>query len=146
MPRTHIVFAILPMYQAELASGDGDSPTAIANADRSIALMEANSQGLDYLSRFLLRRADVYLKARRFEEARADAERALEMELKAVPSETSSSAIGRSYLTLGRALRAKGRLDDARAAGVSALRHLEPSLGADHPMTRAARRLAGASP
>jgi len=121
------------------------SAAAVVNAGRAIALAESNKQSPGYLPGFLLSRAEMNLTAERFEEARVDAERVLAIEEKGAPSEAYSSSIGRSNLTPGRALRAQGRLDEARAAGVSALRHLEPSLGADHPTTRDARRLAGAA-
>jgi hypothetical protein len=49
---------------------------------------------------------------------------------------------GRAYLTLARALRAQGRRDEARAALASALKHLEITLGPDHPDTQTARQLA----
>jgi len=55
---------------------------------------------------------------------------------------TFSSWRGRAHLALGRALQVQGRSGEARAAFASALEHLEPSLGADHPQTREARRLA----
>jgi serine/threonine-protein kinase len=142
MPPGHIGFAGLSLYEAMLASARGDHRTAVAKADRGIALAEVNSQGLDYLPIFLIRRADINLKAGRFEEARADADRAIAMEQKAVAPGSSSSTIGRAYLMLGHALRAHGKLEAARVAGASALENLEPSLGADHPKTRDARRIA----
>jgi tetratricopeptide (TPR) repeat protein len=142
MPPGHIGFAGLSLYEAMLASGRGDHRTAVAKADRGIALAEVNSQGLDYLPIFLIRRADINLKAGRFEEARADADRAIAMEQKAVAPGSFSSTIGRAYLMLGHALRAHGKLEAARVAGASALENLEPSLGADHPKTRDARRIA----
>jgi serine/threonine protein kinase/Tfp pilus assembly protein PilF len=142
MPPGHIGFAGLALYEALLALGRGDGQAAVAKADRGIALAEASSQGLDYLPSFLLRRADVNLKVQRYEEARADAERALAMEQKAAVPGAFSSSIGRAYLMLGRALRAQGKHDPAQAALASALEHLQPSLGPDHPKTRIARQLA----
>jgi tetratricopeptide (TPR) repeat protein len=146
MPANHIVFAVLPMSEALLASGRGDHRTAVAQADRAVALAEVNSQALEYLPRYLISRAEVNLEARHPDEARADAERALAMERKVAGSEEASSRIGRADLTLSRAFRAQGRPEEAQAAGAAALRHLEPTLGADHPKTRAARSLAGAAP
>jgi hypothetical protein len=54
-----------------------------------------------------------------------------------------SSELGRAHLALGRALHAQGKLTEAQAAFSSALEHLVPSLGSDHPHTRQARQLAG---
>lgn len=143
MPPDHIAFAILPSYEALLASEHGDHRAAVAKADRAIALGEANSQGLDYLPQFLLRRAEVSLRAGRLDDARADAERALAMEKEATAPGEFSSGIGRDYLMLSRALLGQGKIDESRIAAKSALEHLQSSLGTDHPMTRDARKLAG---
>ena len=40
---------------------------------------------------------------------------------------------------LGRALEGEGKTEEARAAFEAALEQLEPSIGADHPLTREAR-------
>ena len=142
MPPSHIAFAVLPMHQAQIASGRGDHADAVAKADQSVALAEANAQGLDYLPRLLLRRAGVNLEAGRPAQARADAERSLAMELKATDAAGMYSGVGSAQLMLARALSAEGRADDARIAASQALRNLEESVGADHPKTREARRLA----
>ena len=142
MPPSHIAFAVLPIYQSLLSSGRGDHAAAVAKADRAVALAEANAQGLDYLPTFLLRRADVNLKAGRPDQASEDARRALAMEEKATEPGGSYSGLGRAHLMLARALRAQGNLEESRAAAASALDHLQPSLGADHPKTREARELA----
>jgi eukaryotic-like serine/threonine-protein kinase len=143
MPEANIAFAILSIHKARLASGESAHETAVAEADRAIALAEENPQGLSYLSTLLLRRAGVNLSAGRPENAESDARRAIAMEEKATEPGELYSGVGRAYLVLGRALRAQGRLDESRAAFASSLRHLEPSLGEDHPMTREARLGAG---
>ena len=140
MPAGHIGFAALQLYEALLATGRGDAQTAVAKANRAIALAEANSQGLDYLPGFLLRRAFVNLHAHRLEEAGEDAARALAMEQQAAVPGASSSGIGRAYLMLGRALDAQGERDEAQVAFASALKHLEPTLGGNHPKTQEAAR------
>jgi eukaryotic-like serine/threonine-protein kinase len=144
MPRANIAFAILSIHKARLASGEGDHETAVAEADHAIALAENNPQGPSYLSTLLLRRAGVNLEAGRLETAENDARRALAMEESATEPGELYSGVGRAYLVLGRALKARGRADESRAAFASALRHLEPSLGEDHPMTREARLSAAA--
>jgi serine/threonine-protein kinase len=143
MPPDHIAFAVLSSYEGLLASRHGDHRAAVAKSDRAIALAEANSQGLDYLPAMLRRRAEVNLKAGRLDEARADAERAIAMEKEATASGEFSSGIGRDYLMLSRALLGQDKIDESHIAAKSALEHLEPSLGAGHPMTRDARNLAG---
>ena len=140
MPPDHIAFAVLPMYEAQLASMKGAHARAVEKADAAIRLVEANPQGLDYLPTFLFRRATVNLKAGRFPEAEADARKQLELERRATGSGGSFSGVGRAYLALGRALAEESRSEEARAAFGSALQNLEPTLGPEHPKTREARR------
>ena len=52
-----------------------------------------------------------------------------------------SSNVGRAFLTLGRALVARGQTGDARAALASVVQHLDSTLGQDHPDARIARQL-----
>jgi len=139
MPPKHIAFAVLPIYEAMLASELGDHAQAVAKADRAVVLVEANEQGLDYLPTFLFRRARVNLRAGRFDQAAADARRELELERKATGDDGDYSGVGRAYLMLGRALDGEGKTEEARAAFEAALEQLEPSLGTDHPKTREAR-------
>jgi len=75
------------------------------------------------------------------EEARADAAKALGLWQQTLEPGSLSSAVGRCYLALGRALQGQGQPGEARAAFASALEHLQPTLGADHPETQDARNL-----
>ena len=86
----------------------------------------------------LLRRAEIHLRARRYEDARADASRALTLNLEATGPGAPSSLSGRAHLTIARAWQAEGKLVEARAAYASALEHLRAALGEDHPETREA--------
>lgn len=139
-PAGHLAFVTLASQRGLMAQARKDFPAAIASADRAVALAEANPQGASYLPIFLLRRSNLEIEMRRLEEARADAARALAMEQQAVGRGTFSSRCGRAHLALGRALLAQGKFDEARTAFASALEHLQPSLGADHPETRSARQ------
>jgi hypothetical protein len=69
------------------------------------------------------------------EEARADAVRALALQQADVGMNFRSSLVGRAHLVFARALHAEGHLDQAREEYASALEHLEPTLGKDHPDT-----------
>jgi serine/threonine-protein kinase len=146
MPPGHMAFALLPAHEAILALGRGDGRAAAAKADRAVALTEANPQGLDYLPTILLRRAEIRLAVNLPHQAREDAERALAMAQEAAAPDTSSSTVGLAFLMLARALRAQGEPAESRDAFASALGHLEPTLGQDHPQTRLARRLAAQRP
>jgi serine/threonine-protein kinase len=139
----HIFFAALASHKAQLSQAEGKPAAAMVEADRSVALAEASAQGLDALPLMLLRRSGIGLDLGELEKARSDAARALRLQEEAVGPGAASSVIGGAQLALGRALRALGQPEDARAAAASALEHLEPTLGADHPETREARSLAG---
>ena len=144
LPPDDLQFAQLEMEKALIALALGDTATAVSAADRSIARCEADRQQPQYLRRLLLRRFEVYLKVRRFEEAAADADRALRLELEASGEGVPSSNLGQAYLALGQALAAEAQHGLARKNLASAIEHLVPTFGADHPATREARRLAAA--
>jgi len=141
LPAEHILFGVLALERARLAQVRGDSAAAMAAADRATAIAEASTQRIVYLSRFLLGRSELAYQMGRLDRARDDAREAVRLELEGVVPEIFSSHLGRCYLALGRALQGQGRIDQARAAFASALQHLEPSLGANHSDTRAARQL-----
>ena len=141
LPRGHAAFASLASEQALLAQARRDFPAAGAAADEAVAIAEASGQRVDYLPRMLLRRSSLELEMRLVQEARADAARALGIWQDSAEQGTFSCWQGRAYLALGSALQAQGQLGQARAAFASALEHLQPSLGADHPQTREARQL-----
>lgn len=69
----------------------------------------------------------------RIGEARRDAERALELSKDIARAGTPSADLGAAYLALGRALRADGEPEAARAAFGAAHEQLGPTLGPDHP-------------
>jgi eukaryotic-like serine/threonine-protein kinase len=139
-PPEHVAAVSLVSEQGLLAQARGDLGTARAAQDRAIALAEANRYE-DFLPILLLRRSDLALASGAPERARADAARALALEQRAAEPGTFSHRIGRAQLALGRALNAQGKLAEAQAAFALARKHLEPSLGADHPDTQEARRL-----
>lgn len=89
-----------------------------------------------------MRRSAVELELGRVSDAIADASRALDLSQQASVPASFSNNLGYAYLALGRGLQAQGKQGEARAAFRSAAQHLERSIGADHPDTRTARRLA----
>ena len=144
LDRTNLRFASLFMEQALVAAARGDGAAALASADRAVALAEAGERRQpQYLRRLLPRRSEIRLRFGRLDEAAADAERALRLELAANAEGGASSYLGGTYLALGRARAAQGRAAEARSAFASASAHLEPTLGAEHPDSREAKRLAG---
>jgi serine/threonine-protein kinase len=145
LPAGHIAFAALAAEQALLAAARGEMDVAIARSDRSLAIAQANGQRLAYMSRYLVDRANIELQMQRPDEARAHAAQALALEQAAAGPGAISSRIGIANLALGRALLGQGRLAEAHAALASVIEHLTPTLGADHPSTRLARKLVAGS-
>jgi len=144
-PAGHISFAMLASEQALLAQARGDSRAAMTGADRAVALAEASGRRVEYLPLLLLRRADLEVAVGQPDQAKADAARALGMWQEAAGPGASSSWQGLAYLALGRALEAQGKPGEARVAFASAVKHLELSLGAQHPASRSARQLVASS-
>jgi serine/threonine protein kinase len=145
LPPGHAAFSSLRSEKAMIAQARGELAAAKAGADEAVAMADASPQRAEYLPRFLLRRSELELQMHLWEQAGADATRALGMWQQGVEVGTISSGVGRCSLALGRALQAQGKLDEARAAFASALENLEPTVGADHPDTREARRLAASA-
>jgi serine/threonine-protein kinase len=146
LPPGHIAFASLTSERSLLAQARGDLPSALELANQAIAVTEAaikaGKQGADFLSTALVRRADLLLQLDRPTEAAADASRGLAMLQEGAPLKTLSSSIGRAHLALGRALTVLGKRKEAALALRSAVENFEDALGAEHPETRNARRLA----
>jgi tetratricopeptide (TPR) repeat protein len=131
----------LDMEKAHLALERGDAATALSESDRAVALAEAGQKRQPtYLRRLLVRRSEIRLRLGRAAEAAADAERCLRLELDATDPRSASSYVGGAHLAVGRALSALGRGAEARSAFEAAASILEPTLGAEHPDSREARR------
>ncbi len=142
LPPGHAAFASIGSERALLLQAEGRPNDAIAEADKAVTVAEASTQATDYAPLALLRRAEIELALGRWDRARADAARAVELYEKSVGPGIFSNRIGRSYAALGKALIGLGRTEEARAALSKALEHLAPSQGEVHPETRAVRRLA----
>jgi len=146
LPPGHIAFASLTSERSLLAQARGDLPSALELANQAVGLTEAaikaGKQGADFLSTALVRRADLLLQLDRPTEAAADASRGLAMLQEGAPLKTLSSSIGRAQLALGRALTVLGKRKEAALALRSAVENFEDALGAEHPETRNAQRLA----
>jgi serine/threonine-protein kinase len=145
-PPGHISFPSLTMQQALNAQARGHTQLALDLANQAVAAVEsslkAGREGFDYLRNFLLWRSAIQLQAGRATDAASDAEGALKMTLDTTQAGVLTLNLGRAYFALGRALRAQGKLDEARASLRSSVQHLESAVGADHPETREARKLA----
>ena len=118
-------------------------------ANQAMAIDEASinsgGQGAAYLSTLLVRRSVVELETGSPNEAASDAGKAVDLLQTRMQPGVLSTGLGRAYLALGHALRAQGKSDAAHAASLAAAENLQDSLGADHPATREAQRLAEAT-
>jgi tetratricopeptide (TPR) repeat protein len=146
LPPGHYAFASLASHKATIALGRGDVQGAQRFADQAVAIFEATIQaggeGSDRLPPMLMRRANIELESGRKDQAAADAQRALDMlQTSSEPGSLSTTA-GRAYLSLGKALQAQGKLDQARNAFHSAAANLQSALGPDNLETRSAVQLA----
>jgi eukaryotic-like serine/threonine-protein kinase len=134
-PPGHIGFAAVASQRSLLNLARGNMADALTEADRAITVCEASSECRDRLAIFLVRRATVKMKLHQAASAQGDAERALTLHQEAIGTEALSSWIGRTYFVLGQALEARGKREEARTAYTAAVKHLEVSLGKNHPET-----------
>ncbi len=150
LPAGHIAFASVAIERALNAQASGDSSSALAYSAQAVAIAEAaikaGGQGADYLPIMLRRRADIELQAGRLNQAAEDARRAVSLQEKLSEPGTFSSIVGHSYFTLGKALLAQGKKEEARSAFAVAVQHLESSLGSQHADTVSAGKLAELPP
>jgi tetratricopeptide (TPR) repeat protein len=146
LPAGHYAFATLASAKALNALARGDIATAVTLADRAVyldeATIKAGGEGTYYLPTLLINRSIVKLAAAQPGQAAADASRALSLTQAGAKPAAFSSEAGRAYLALGRALQAQSKLEEARAAFLSAAENLQSTVGPDHPDTRSARQLA----
>jgi tetratricopeptide (TPR) repeat protein len=133
LPPGHYAFAILSSEQALNALDRGDLASALRFANQAVSIDEAaikaGGDSLSNMPSLLLRRSTVELAAGRTEQSLADANRALAQLQKGALPETYSSYIGHAYLNIGRALKAQGKLNEARAAFASAKANLQKTVG-----------------
>jgi serine/threonine-protein kinase len=146
LPAGHYAFASLASEQALVALANGDLQAALKFAEQGVtideAAIKAGGLGAFYLPTLLIRRSAIGLEAGHHDEAAADAARALGLLRGGAEPGTFSAYVGRANLALGRALRAEGKGEEARAAFRSAAQHLQATLGPSHPDTRRARQMA----
>jgi len=145
LPAGHFAFATLAADRARISLEKRDIPAATRLANEAVAIDEAaikdGKEGSYVLPKLLICRSEVSLAAGRQDQASADASRAIGLLQLGIDHGTFSSILGSAFLALGNALQAEGKVDEARVAFRSAAQHLQPTLGIDHPDTRAAQRL-----
>jgi serine/threonine protein kinase len=144
-PTPHVSFASITLERALIAQARGELGTALDLANEAMAITEAaikaGRQGADFVATLLVRRSDIELQLHRPDEAARDAARALNLLQQGAPSGTFSRHFGMAYLTLGRALQAQNKHDEAHAAFRSAADHFEKAVGPHHSDAARARQL-----
>jgi serine/threonine-protein kinase len=146
LPPRHLAFAALATEYSHLASARGDLPSALQQVNQALAIAEASMKagqgGDDYLASALDLRSDIERQLRRADDAVTDAARALTILQQSAKPGTFSCYLGHADYTLGLALQAQGKSEEARTAFRSAVENLQSTVGPDHPDTRNARHLA----
>jgi tetratricopeptide (TPR) repeat protein len=145
LPAGHIALGVLASQLSLNAEARGETAAALELANKAVAVAESSSnvRGSYYLQNFLVGRSDIERELGQINEAAADAARALTLSRQDTQPGTFSSQLGKAYLTLGRALQAQGKQDQARAAFRTAAQSFESTLGAGSPDAYRARQLAG---
>jgi len=146
LPPLHYAFAVLTSDEALLADARGDFPAALRLANEAVSINEASlhrgGQCAAYMPILLVRRSAVELEQHQAQQAAADVDRALALFGKAINDGSSSSHVGRAYLAQGRVLQQQRKLKEAQEAFSLAAKHLEDTLGPNHPDSRIARQSA----
>ena len=145
LPAGHFAFGTLAAERALIARQQGDLEGALKHIQEAIAIDQQaaarGKAGAQDLPLWLVYRASIETDAVRLIAAERDAREAVYLlQVDARPGDFSSYT-GQAYLALARALSKEGRAAEARAAAGSAAEQLRPTVGPDHPDTRAAEEL-----
>jgi tetratricopeptide (TPR) repeat protein len=137
LPAGHFALGVLESEKALNALLTKDVPGAVELANHGVQIVEAaikaGGEGSYYLPRLLTRRSVVELAAGDLSKAEADATRAIALLKTDLEPGQSSSHLGYAYVALGRALQARSKAPEARAAFQAAADNLEATVGTDHP-------------
>ncbi len=132
--------AFLAYGRGVLAAASGDSAEARTRFSESIRLYDATPAKLAWGVMALVGLARADLATGDLEEAEAAARRALALAESFVDKEAPSYLVGISLAALGEVQQSNGRAEAGHATLQDAVRHLETTLGPEHPATREARR------
>jgi serine/threonine-protein kinase len=143
LPAAHSARMRAAFVQARIDASRGDLSGAAGRYTAVIDLLSQQGATTPPLLTAYRQRAEVALQRGDTGQALADARRALEVARTLQGSNPHSAFTGLASLTLGRALLATGDAGGARDALTIAQAELQQTLGAEHPDSRAARRLLG---
>ncbi|MEZ5294395.1 MAG: protein kinase [Vicinamibacterales bacterium] len=140
-PPTHAAFATVAIDRVRIALARQRLEEASRLAEAAVAFMESDPRLAGSIPSALRMRALVRLRRGDVPGALADAERALSLVQAATTGRQASTTVALAYLTLGEALAAAGRSEEARAALDESLRATTDAAGADHPNAKRAREV-----
>ena len=132
----------LRIAQAAVYEGEGrldEADQALADVQAQYAKRQART---GVVAEVGIVRSEIALALAHHDVARTQAEQALAVARDGQGDLAHSFLTGRAWLALARSERAAGALGPARDACRQAIEQLEPTLGAEHPITQEARQLA----
>lgn len=140
-PSTHPALISTAIDRIRVYEMQGALERALAQAETARALAAGDGRRTGYIRVVLRRRGELLLKLGRFADARADAEELVRLATGLLPPDAKAGGLGIAHLVLGEAQVGLGDTAAARAALTTALAHLEPAMGRDHPSSVRARTL-----
>jgi serine/threonine-protein kinase len=140
-PATHPALIATAIDRIRVFEMRGELDRALAQADRALTMATGDTRRAGYQRTVRRRRAEILVKLKRYAEAKADAERGLALVGASYPPNALAGAIGMLHVTLAEADRGLGDLEGARTTIDTALRHLDATMGAQHPSAVRARVL-----
>lgn len=147
LPPGHYALAALASGRAMIELERANIPAALKLIDEAVSIDEAairsGGEGAFLLPALLVNRSVIELAAARPIQAEGDADRAVRTLESGAKPESFSSKIGYAYLARARACAAQAMREQTRADAFIALKHLQNTLGPEHPDTRIAGELAG---
>jgi eukaryotic-like serine/threonine-protein kinase len=144
-PPGHVTVASVATQRALIAQARGDLDEAARQVGKALAVAEelarTGREGNNYLPLVLLRRAELLIQRGQPEPAVADAARAVDLLRKVAAEGLLTADLGRAFRVLAAAQRAAGHHDESASSLELASRHLDSSLGSNHPEAVAVRAL-----
>ncbi|MFN7976952.1 MAG: serine/threonine-protein kinase [Vicinamibacterales bacterium] len=140
-PPSHPALVATAIDRIRVFEMRGELDRALTQADMASSLAQGDTRRLGYQRVVRRRRAEILVKLGRFAEAKADAERGLELVAALFPPNALAGAIGMLHVALAEADLGLGDTEGARRALDTAIRHLDETMGPEHPFAVRAHAL-----
>jgi hypothetical protein len=142
VPPDSVPAMTIVQVRARLDAEHGRLPQSIAGLSKIVEFFDGREMRVASLVRALNLQGDFYLRNGDGASAMADAERSLEIARALQGGKPYSSLTGQGLLLMARARELRGELATARTVASEAVPHLTQTLGAEHPDTLRAARIA----